>query len=429
MRSSINDEERSNMRQILTTTVLFWATCFASIAHASSGGDGPVSLNPSPSPSGAEVVFEADFDGSMNLWIAGLRGQNLRKLTNGSGDMDAAWSPKGDIIAFASRGPTTTDIWTVRADGSQLTQLTSQALNNSRPAWSPDARQIVFVSDRGGTNDIWIMNADGTSQRRVTNLPGEENRPSFSPAGDRIVFSETVSNFATLMSIKTEGSGLISVTQSGFNDWNPQWSAGSIVFASNRDQSGHWKIWHVNPDGTGLARLGDIVGLDPVLLSNGHVIFSDEFSHTGTVASITDLDPISGTKTLVADVRGHFKPIDVRPTTTTNRINATSHGEVSVAILSQAGFDATTQVDQSTLTFGHAGDETSFVRCEKKNFKDINKDGLPDLVCRFNIRSAAFQPGDTVAILRFSDVDGAPFEGRDAVAIGPFDDGDDDTDD
>jgi hypothetical protein len=46
--------------------------------YASSDNAGVMSLHPSPSPSGAEVVFSADFDGGGHLWISAFpKGVNI----------------------------------------------------------------------------------------------------------------------------------------------------------------------------------------------------------------------------------------------------------------------------------------------------------------------------------------------------------------
>jgi Tol biopolymer transport system component len=400
-----------------------------SLVYASNEGTGVISKNPTVSPSGSEIAFEADFDGPLNIWISSINGGSLRKLTSGTiADEEPAWSPTGTAIAFASTGSATTDIWLIRPDASGLTQLTTKALNNRQPAWSPNASQIAFVSDRGGTNDIWIMNADGMSPRRVTSLPGEEDHPSFSPLGDQIVFSETVNGSSVLMVINADGSGQRTLTTGGFSDWNPQWTSDGIIFSSNRDTtSEHWKIWRIQPDGTGLAKVGDVIGLDPVQLPDGHVIFSDETSNTGAVATVTDIDITSGSRRVINDVRGRFTPIDIRPKSPANQINPRSGGTVPVAILSRPGFDATVRVDQRTLTFGHSGSELSVTRCMKK-FKDVNGDGLADLECRFNIRKAAFQPGDAMGILLCRDLDGSPFEGLDSIQLSGDNDPDDNDD-
>ena len=400
---------------------IFGLILMAVSARAFDDGFGVMSKNPSPSPSGNAIAFEADFDGPLNIWTSTIAGGSLRKLTNGTNDEEPAWSPNGSAIAFVALGTATADIWTVRPDGSGLTQLTSKSLNNRQPAWSPNASQIAFVSDRGGTNDIWIMNADGTLQTRLTTLPGEEDHPSFSPSGNQIVFGETVNDSSVLMIINTDGTGLRTLTTGGFNDWNPSWTSDGILFSSNRDTtSEHSKIWRIQPDGTGLMKVGDVIGLDPVQLPNGHILFSDEITDTGAVATVTDFDVAAGTRRIINDVRGRFTPIDIRPESPVNAIAPNSNGTVLVAVLSRPGFDATVKVDTSTLTFGHSGTEQSFVRCEK-NPRDVNGDGLPDLICRFSIPTAAFQAGDTRGILLFTSVDGSPFEGSDSIKIVPDD--------
>jgi hypothetical protein len=75
------------------------------------------------------------------------------------------------------------------------------------------------------------------------------------------------------------------------------------------------------------------------------------------------------------------------------------HGKdpITVVILSMADFDARS-VDPSSLTFGRTGEEDSLFRCRKES-KDVNHDGLPDLVCYFKPDVADFQPGNLMGNL------------------------------
>ncbi|MDD5411818.1 MAG: hypothetical protein PHF31_10465, partial [Methylobacter sp.] len=292
-----------------------------------------------------------------------------------------------------------------------------------------DLHKIVFVSDRGGSNDLWIMNPDGTAPARVTNLPGQENHPSFSPTSDEIVFSETIngstSDFATLKTVSIDGSNLRSLTTGNFYDWNPNWGPDGILFASDRDQSSeHWKIWTIKSDGSNLNKLGDFIALDPTWMPDGRILFTDEGSGvTNVLAAVSILDQASGVKRPVSNVKGYHISIDIRPGKSPNNINPKSKGKVNVAIFSNKDIDVTKMLNQATLTFGHTGDEQSFIRCEKKA-KDVNSDGLPYLTCRFKIGNAGFQVGDTDAILRFLDIKGVPYEGRDTITITDKDDAD-----
>ncbi len=108
--------------------------------------------------------------------------------------------------------------------------------------------------------------------------------------------------------------------------------------------------------------------------------------------------------------------IDIKPGSDPNSISTRNAGVIPVAILSSVEFDAPTQVDKTSLTFGRTGDEESLARCPK-SAEDANGDGLLDQVCLFRTKDAAFQAGDTEGVLRGQTVDGVPLEGRDAVRI------------
>ena len=108
--------------------------------------------------------------------------------------------------------------------------------------------------------------------------------------------------------------------------------------------------------------------------------------------------------------------IDIRPHSRHNIINPWSRGVVPVAILSTADFDAPNEVDRASLTFGQTGDEESLAFCRRRA-KDVNRDGLRDLVCFFWSKLTGFQCGDTEGILKGQTLGGVPIEGRDSVRI------------
>jgi hypothetical protein len=73
---------------------------------------------------------------------------------------------------------------------------------------------------------------------------------------------------------------------------------------------------------------------------------------------------------------------------------------VRVAILSSSNpsFNAPSQVDMTSLTFGHSGTEKSLAFCDT-TMQDVNHDGLPDLVCHFYAAETGFVHTDTMGIL------------------------------
>ena len=108
--------------------------------------------------------------------------------------------------------------------------------------------------------------------------------------------------------------------------------------------------------------------------------------------------------------------IDIKPGGNPNSINPRNKGKIPVAILSTKDFDAPSQVDQKSLTFGSTGDEESLAFCNQRS-QDVNGDGFKDVFCYFYTQSAGFQCVDTEGIVRGKTVDGTPIEGRDSVKI------------
>ena len=106
--------------------------------------------------------------------------------------------------------------------------------------------------------------------------------------------------------------------------------------------------------------------------------------------------------------------IDIKPGSDPAPINVKAIGKIPVAILSEPGFDASSQIDIFSLTFGESGDEQSLVFCNPTP-TDVNGDGLPDLICQFDSQRAGFHAGDTLGILRGHLRDGRLIEGRDLV--------------
>jgi TolB protein len=85
-------------------------------------------------------------------------------------------SPGGTRIVFAKPAfgpPRSANVFTIRADGTGLRQLTHSrggSVNNNPNSWSPDGKKIVFTSNPGGQSDrvLFVMNADGTGVRQLT---------------------------------------------------------------------------------------------------------------------------------------------------------------------------------------------------------------------------------------------------------------------
>lgn len=129
------------------------------------------------SPSGTRLAFSTIVGGVQELWTSDVYGRGARRLLAGAAG-SPSWSSRG-TIAFVRRGL----LWSVRADGSGLRQLTrKQAL---QPAFSPHGTKIAFV--RRGT--VMVMNADGGGLRALRALR-DTTQVRWSPDGRKLVVEQ-----------------------------------------------------------------------------------------------------------------------------------------------------------------------------------------------------------------------------------------------
>jgi TolB protein len=105
------------------------------------------------------------------------------------------WSPDGQRVLFHSNngGPpdVSANLYTVRADGTDLRQLTFEeggVRNVLGSSYSPGGKRIVFGRRpaTGGTNaDIFIIHVDGTHERPVTQTVLYDSFPDWGPKSEK----------------------------------------------------------------------------------------------------------------------------------------------------------------------------------------------------------------------------------------------------
>ncbi|MCP4784860.1 MAG: hypothetical protein GY903_21900 [Fuerstiella sp.] len=115
-------------------------------------------------------------DEGYHLWTINIDGTNLRQITDGDWhDYNACWLPDGDIAFLTTRSPQFAYCWhapvgvlhRMKADGSDLRQLSANYLNDFTPQVLDDGR-IIYTRweyvDRPAIpiQSLWTINPDGT---------------------------------------------------------------------------------------------------------------------------------------------------------------------------------------------------------------------------------------------------------------------------
>jgi Tol biopolymer transport system component len=143
------------------------------------------------------LVFEREMPAGdhtqSDLFTMRADGSHLSRLTStaNQNEFGAAWNPAGTRLAFwRTRAPFGTgSIWTADADGSHATRLTS-GFDARDPSWGPSGESIVFTRVDGSDFNLWTMRAsDGGDQRQLTTGAELDFEPAWSPNGKRIAFT------------------------------------------------------------------------------------------------------------------------------------------------------------------------------------------------------------------------------------------------
>ena len=168
------------------------------------------------SPDGKKIIFTSERGGDLDLYSMDVSGKNIRRLTYEVGyDGGAFYSPDSKMIVYRASHPktdaeikrykdllaqhlivpTTFEVWTMNADGSNKRQVTKLGAASFAPFFTPDGKRIIFCTNYFATDarkrnfDLALINIDGTGLERITYNETFDGFPMFSPDGKKLVFA------------------------------------------------------------------------------------------------------------------------------------------------------------------------------------------------------------------------------------------------
>jgi TolB protein len=201
---------------------------------------------PAWAPNGKAIAFSRAWGPVQHNWIKfnelfvmNAGGTGSRQLTHFNEARPfstfvggSSWSPDGKELVFeAGTSPDGEPanglaLFVVKADGSDLRQLTPWSLNaGGRPDWSPDGALILFKAPaKGQHGNLYTIHPDGSGLKQLTRYPAPKPlfSGSFSPDGKWITFSRYPGPGIFVM--HADGSGVRQITHGGWHnapDWGP----------------------------------------------------------------------------------------------------------------------------------------------------------------------------------------------------------------
>jgi Tol biopolymer transport system component len=217
---------------------------------------------PAFSPDGKLVAFERSRGSTMDVYVIGVDGRNLRRITHspaGTLSMSPAWLPDGRLI-YTTTTPAADypdgSLYEVSALGGDEHRLAPAGARER--SVSPDGKAVLFL-----TKDWHVAKLD-----LVTNVVSTLSQPAsgtwdteaaWSPDGTQIAFQADTDDFKqgsiVVVDLATDRSRNISAESGyGLNE-TPSWSAAGDWIAFQVKTDDGYRLGLVHADGSGFRRL------------------------------------------------------------------------------------------------------------------------------------------------------------------------------
>jgi lysophospholipase L1-like esterase len=249
-------------------------------ADGSSNASIPVLLNLAPSqpfawsPDESKIALQGSNPSGGGIWVVNADGTGLTHVPTSTltWPQSPSWLSNNQLAFLAWDGHDY-EIYSVNINGSGLSQLTSNSVNENLPVASPDGTRIAFERDDPGGPVVMVMHSDGSSAIQVSTRPN--SRLLWSPDGTRLAFNQVGTTLRTI-SVNATGGGLrvIRDPQLQFpKSWGPDYdfptatgsnvilNAGgvSVTFASVAS-SGTTTFTPLSPNSVGTAPTSFVLG-------------------------------------------------------------------------------------------------------------------------------------------------------------------------
>lgn len=145
-------------------------------------------VDPAWSPAGDVIAFAGLKNGTSDLHLLNLADESVTRVTDDrDGDFAPAWSPDGSKLAFLHEREAKTELVVLDLKTKERRTVGATLALMERPQWTPDGRSIVVAADVDGVYDAFAIDVGTGAATRLTRVPGGVHDPSVSPDGKTLL--------------------------------------------------------------------------------------------------------------------------------------------------------------------------------------------------------------------------------------------------
>ena len=161
------------------------------------------------------------------------------------------WSPDGKQIIYVAHENSVSNLYTMRADGSDKKQITNYVYDTQilNPHYSPDGNSIIFaMADKEANLDLHILDLASGDIRRLTDNPAADYNPVWHPGGDFVSYTSHAGSTPNIHTVNIATGETKQVSDVGDAVWAAQWSpVDSSLMATTLPDVDTIRIVNVNP--------------------------------------------------------------------------------------------------------------------------------------------------------------------------------------